>query len=138
MGPRKGCETFFQKAIKNSEGKDMPPETIESLSIKFGLILDRLEEIKEGLGDLPCQDHESRIAKLEIQFVTIEKRFDKFELEKDKEIYPRLRVVEDKVTTLIQQNKGQDAWSAKIWVFIMLGIQLVFGVALYFLTRGGS
>ena len=70
--------------------------------------------------------------------MTIEKRFDKFELEKDKEIYPRLRVVEDKVTTLIQQNKGQDAWSAKIWVFIMLGIQLVFGVALYFLTRGGS
>ena len=57
MGPRKGCETFFQKAIKNSEGKDMPPETIESLSIKFGLILDRLEEIKAGLGELPCYDY---------------------------------------------------------------------------------
>lgn len=137
MGSKKPCEIFFQRGIENlRKEEDMAPETIESLSIKFVLILERLEEIKEVLGNLPCQDHESRIAKLEIQFQMLDNQATKNEDDKNKEIYPRLRELETSMATVTEQNKGQDAWSGKIWALILMGINAVYIVVIYFITRG--
>jgi len=115
----------------------MTPETLESLSIKFPIILDRLEEIKEILSDLPCKDHDSQIQENKFNINHLKEGFAEIKKEKDDEIYPRLRKAETRVATLIEQNRGQDAWSSKIWVFIMLGILTVKEIAVYYLkTRG--
>ncbi len=55
--------------------------------------------------------------------------------EKDEEIYPRLRKVETNTARLQEQNKGQDAWSGKVWAMIMIFITVAFN-ALSWLLRG--
>lgn len=129
---------LFQHPVHNlgeKEGTTMTPETLESLAIKFGLILDYLKEIKEHLSDLPCKDHDGKIAENKFALEYLKDAVAELKKEKDEEIYPRLRKAETQVTTLIQQNKGQDDWSAKIWVFILLGIQALSGMIVYFVTR---
>lgn len=141
MGPPKNnCEVFFQRALKNLDkkkrGVSMGAETLESLTIKFEMILDHLKDIKEHLNDLPCKDHDSDIQENKFEIKHLKAAVVELKKEKDEEIYPRLRKAETKVATLIQQNKGQDEWSAKVWVFIMLGIMMIKEFAMYMLTRG--
>lgn len=143
MGPpKKDCEVYFQRAIKNLDkkkrGAKMGAETLESLTIKFEMILDHLKDIKEYLNDLPCKDHDSDIQENKFEIKHLKAAVAELKKEKDEEIYPRLRKAENKVATLIQQNKGQDDWSAKVWVFILLAIQTIAGIAAYFLTRGAG
>ena len=135
----KKCNILFQHS-KNlgKKGKDMAPETLESLSIKFEMILEFLRRIEEHINDLPCKDHDGQIQENKFHIERLREDYTELKKELNEEIYPRLRKVEGKIIKLAQQNEGQDAWSAKIWVMIMLGIQSVFGIALYFLTRGAS
>ena len=132
---KKSCETLFQKALGGDKGEEVADESVESLSIKFGMILEYLKEIKNSLNDLPCDDLGKDVAENAFEIKHLKEGAIGTRRELDKEIYVRLREVETKATRLTEQNKGQDAWSAKIWVFIMLGIQMVFGIATYFLTR---
>ena len=139
MDEKKKRNILFQHPVHNlgkKGGAAMTPETLESLAIKFGLILDYLKEIKEHLSDLPCKDHDSKIAENKFALEYLKDAVAELKKEKDEEIYPRIRTAETHITTLIQQNKGQDAWSAKVWVLILLGIQTVAGIVAYFMTRG--
>lgn len=139
MGKKNCCEILFQGSLKTLEGEeDMADETVESLAIKFGMILEYLKEIKGSLSELPCDDLGKDVAENAFEIKHLKEAVAELKKEKDEEIYPRLRKAENRVTTLVEQNKGQDAWSAKAWVLILLGIQSVCAVVVYFLTRGGS
>ena len=51
-------------------------------------------------------------------------------------LYGISREHDKKLATLAEQNDGQDKTSAKSWTFIMMGINAVFLIAIYFITRG--
>ena len=93
---------------------------VAPLSISIGHIQGDIEEIKEAIKNPPCQGHGDKITRLEMQFEALKESSEKYEEEKNKEIYPRLRDIETSIATLIQQNKGQDEWSSRTWAFIMI------------------
>ena len=132
----KKCDTFFQRPLTGNKGEDMAPETLESLPIKFEMILEFLRRIEEHINDLPCKDHDGQIQENKFHVERLREDYAELIKEKNEEIYPRIRKVEGKVIKLTQQNEGQDAWSGKVWALIMLGLNSVFLVAMYFLTRG--
>ena len=127
---------LFQHPVHNlgkKGGTTMTPETLESLAIKFGLILDYLKEIKEHLSDLPCKDHDSKIAENKFALEYLKDAVAELKKEKDEEIYPRLRKVETNTARLQEQNKGQDAWSGKVWALIMLIVTVALNALSWFL-----
>lgn len=79
-----------------------------------------IKEIKISLQNPPCKEHGEKIAKLEAGFKSLKELSDKCEIEKNEEIYPRLRLAETDIATLKEQNKGQSEWSARTWALIMI------------------
>ena len=132
MGPKKCCEIFFQSG---KEEKGMADETIESLAIKFGVILEYLKEIKGNLSELPCDDLGKDVALNAFEVKHLKEAVAELKKEKDDEIYPRLRKAENRLATLTQENKGQAFLSDKMWG--LLGLMLGAGASalIYFLTR---
>ncbi|MCK5605741.1 hypothetical protein KAR91_27850 [Candidatus Pacearchaeota archaeon] len=135
---KKTCETFFQKALRGDEGKEVGSETVESLSIKFGMILEYLKEIKGVLGELPCDDLGRAVAENTFEIKYLKEQLAEVKKELNEEIYTRLRAVEGKTIKLTEQNVGQNDWSGKMWALIVLGINSAFMIAIYFMTRGVS
>lgn len=133
----KKCNILFQHS-KNlgKKGKDMAPETLESLSIKFEMILEFLRRIEEHINDLPCKDHDGQIQENKFNVDRLKEDYIEIKKELNEEIYSRLRKVEGKTIKLAQQNEGQDAWSGKQWTLITLAINAVLWIAMYFVTRG--
>ena len=130
---KKSCETFFQEAMRGNEGEDVAPETIESLSIKFGMILEYLKEIKNSLNDLPCDDLGKDVAENAFEIKHLKAATLGTRRELDKEIYLRLRSVETTATKLTEQNKGQDAISSRTWVIIMALITVALNTLSWYL-----
>jgi hypothetical protein len=116
----------------------MAPETLESLSIKFEMILEFLRRIEDHINDLPCKDHDGQIQENKFHIDRLREDYNEIKKELNEEIYSRLRKVENSTTRLQEQNKGQDAWSGKVWAIIMMGINSVILIAVYFMTRGPS
>ena len=98
-------------------------------------IVEIISRIEKRLDEMPCQEIMRKNIRLEVTMENMEKlrAADKVDIDK---LYKASREASDAIATLKEQNKGQDAWSAKIWVFILLAIQTVIGVAAYFITRG--
>ena len=91
--------------------------------------------IEKRLDKMPCQTLLEKTIRLEVQAEGLEKQ--RVADKKDIDILYRMsRTAESEIATLKEQNKGQDNISAKMWLFIMSGINLVFMIAMYFLTRG--
>ena len=136
----KKCDILFQHSAgnlgKKGKVKDMAPETLESLSIKFEMILDFLKRIEEHINDLPCKDHDGQIQENKFHVDRLREDYIEIKKELNEEIYSRLRKVEGKAIKLAEQNVGQNAWSGKMWALIVLGINSIFLIAIYFITRG--
>lgn len=130
---KKTCEIFFQKALRGDEGKEVGSETVESLSIKFGMILEYLKEIKGALGELPCDDLGGAVAESKFEIKYLKEQLAEVKKELNEEIYVRLRAVEGKAIKLTQQNEGQDAWSGKVWAIILIFITMAFNLLGWFL-----
>lgn len=124
---KKSCETFFQEAMRGNEGEDVAPETVESLSIKFGMILEYLKEIKNSLNDLPCDDLGKEVAENAFEIKHLKETVAEIKKEKDEEIYPRLRKVEEGGTIKIK-------WI--ITVILSGVISAGFAIMVYRMTRG--
>lgn len=124
MGQKKCCEIFFQNSKKE---KDMADETVESLAIKFGMILNYLEEIKQRLNDFPCDELAKEIAENKFEIKHLKESVAKLEKEKDEEIYPRLRKAEESGTIKIK------------WVITVILSGIIsagFAIMVYRMTRG--
>ena len=94
-----------------------------------------ISRIEKRLDEMPCQTLLEKTIRLEIRYENLEKQ--RVADKKDIDILYRMsRTAESEIATLKEQNKGQDNISAKMWLFIMSGINLVFMIAMYFLTRG--
>ena len=99
-------------------------------------IKETITEVKLVLSSLPCNAYAKKLIKLEVKHEALDKSSEKFEAEKNKEIYPRLRECEITIATLTQQNKDQDGWSTKTWGIIAGIFITVFGGLMWFLIRG--
>jgi len=110
-------------------------EVGEIVTDKIAPIVSAVARIEKRLDEMPCQDLMEKVIRLIINHENIEKlrSADKKDIDV---LYGMSRTAETEIATLKEQNKGQDAWSAKVWVFILIGIQSVCGVAIYFITRG--
>jgi len=110
-------------------------EVAEVVTDKIKPITLSVARIEKRLDEMPCQDLMAKAIRLEIQYENLEKQ--RVADKKDIDILYRMsRTAESEIATLKEQNKGQDNISAKMWLFIMSGINLVFMIAMYFLTRG--
>ncbi len=130
---KKSCETFFQKALRGDEGGEVGGETVESLTIRFGVILEYLKEIKGVLGELPCDDLGGAVAENKFEIKYLKEQQAELKKELNEEIYARLRAVEGKAIRLTQQNEGQDEWSGKVWAIILIFITMAFNLLGWFL-----
>lgn len=94
-----------------------------------------IARIEKHLDEMPCQALMERIIRLEINHENLEKlrSTDKKDIDT---LYGMSRVSETEIATLKEQNKGQDNTSSKTWTFILMGINFIFMLAMYFLTRG--
>ena len=126
---KKSCETFFQKALRDDEGGEVADESVESLSIKFGMILEFLKEIKGSLNDLPCDALGKDVAENAFEIKHLKEIVAEIKKEKDEEIYPRLRKVEEGGTIKIK-------WI--ITVILSGVISAGFAIMVYRMTRGGG
>lgn len=134
MGKKICCETFFQVGLKTLEGEEeMADETVESLSIKFGMILEYLKDIKGSLSELPCDDLGKEVSENGFEIKHLKEDYSEVRKELNEEVYSRLRKVEGKVIKLSQQNEGQDAWSNKIWAMIILIITVALNLLGWFM-----
>lgn len=115
------------------EVEDAVAAGVAPLITSMGYIETAISEMKETLKHPPCQYHGDKITRLEMEFSALKESSEKFEEEKNKEIYPRLRAVETDIATLTQQNKGQDEWSAKTWVIIMAVFTVALNTLSYYL-----
>ena len=105
----------------------MADETVESLAIKFGMILNYLEEIKQRLNDFPCDELAKEIAENKFEIKHLKESVAKLEKEKDEEIYPRLRKAEESGTIKIK------------WVITVILSGIIsagFAIMVYRMTRG--
>ena len=115
------------------EVEDAISAGIGPLVTAMGYIKDDITDIKESIRNPPCQDHGEKITRLQVQFAALKESSEKYEGEKNKELYPRLRDTETAIATLIQQNKGKADWSSKTWAFIMVVITVAFNALSYYL-----
>ena len=120
---------LFQRSLNSlgSRGGCMADETVESLTIKFGMILEYLKEIKGSLNDLPCDDLGKDVAENSFEIKYLKELVGELKKEKDDEIYPRLRKVEESGTIKIK-------W---IITVVLSGIMSAgFAIMAYKMTRG--
>ena len=82
---------------------------IAPLVTSMGYIETAIAEIKETLKHPPCQDHGDKITRLESEFKSLKESSDKFEVEKNEEIYPRLRAAETSIARMLV-----------IWPFVLI------------------
>jgi len=109
-------------------------EVAEAVTDKIAPLIDSIARIEHQLDSMPCQDIMRKSIRLEVNLENLQRLRDTDKIDIDK-LYKASRVAADTLATLKEQNKGQDAWSAKVWVFILLGIQTVIGISAYFITR---
>lgn len=110
-------------------------DVAEIIGLKIEPIEKSIIRIEKRLDEMPCQDLMKQVIRVEIQIENLEKL--RTEDKKDIDtLYGMSRTFETDIATLKEQNKGQDAWSAKVWVFILLGIQTLAAIVTYFITRG--
>lgn len=74
---------------------------ISPLAIALEYIKAEMSEIKESLKHPPCQGHGDKITRLEMEFSALKESSEKFEVEKNKEIYPRLRAAETSIARMM-------------------------------------
>jgi hypothetical protein len=110
-------------------------EVDKIISNKIKPIEDSIKRIENSIEKMPCQDLLERVIRSEMKIEELDRSSEKFELEKNTEVYPRLRDCETDIATLTQQNKDQDGWSAKTWAILLMIINFIFGVGLYLLVR---
>lgn len=110
-------------------------EVAEVVADKILPIEKSISRIEKRLDAMPCQEIMKKNIRLEIN----QENAEKLRVTDRKDIdtlWGIIRTQDQDIATLKQQNIGQDAWSAKVWVFILLGIQTLSGITIYFLTRG--
>ena len=107
----------------------------EVVTDKIAPLVASIDRIEGQLEKMPCQDIMKKNIRLEVNVENLEKLRNADKLDIDK-LYKASREASDMIATLKEQNKGQDNISGKMWFFIMLGINSVFMIAMYFLTRG--
>jgi len=109
-------------------------EVAEVVTDKIAPLIDSIARIEHQLESMPCQEIMRKNIRIEVNLENLQKLRDADKIDIDK-LYKASRIAADTMATLKEQNKGQDAWSAKIWVFILLGIQALSGMIVYFVTR---
>lgn len=104
-------------------------EVVSSKLAPINVVLTNLTslvtKIETVLSALPCGTNGEKLVELKYQYEALKESSEKFEKEKNEEFYPRLRDTETSIATLTEQNKGQDAWSAKVWAIILIVITVI-------------
>lgn len=117
-----------------AEVEEAMSSKMKPLESEISHVKEAIAEVKGFLQKMPCQKLMERVLRVEINQENLEKNRKQDKIDIDK-LYGMSRDAETGLATLTEQNVGQDKTSAKTWLFIMMGINFVFMIAMYFITR---
>ena len=116
------------------EVREVVKAEIAPLKTLFQCMEMAIGEVKSSLINLPCNALSEKIIRMDVNLEATRREVGKLESDRD-QLFELHRENSKNIATLIEHNEGQDAFSAKTWTLILLGINFVYGIALYFLTR---
>lgn len=115
-----------------AEVKKIVATEISPIASDVKYISRSVDELRKNLSELPCSKINEDLIRLQVKVESIQdtRKTDKKDIDT---LYRMNRDNENRIATLTEQNKGQDAGSARIWTIIMVVITVAFNIVGYLL-----
>lgn len=118
-----------------AEVKEVVEDALKPITISQKYVEKSMKEFRDSISMLPCGDLSKRVMKLEFENADQSK-----EIENLNKVWPATRKLDKKtsaldtrIATLEERSNNQKEWSTKTWALLILGINLLFGLALKFI-----